>query len=163
VGPRCDECGAPLDPDARACGRCGAGVGEAAAEVVEGPRAAAGWRLARRSTLAYALAQAALMLASGASGVPWSHVGARAVLLAPLLAVPLWAARARSLRALGAWAATLCAGVPTALALMSVGVAPRGTLAALTLATGALWAAALVLAAWRVRGDRRVGAAGDGR
>jgi len=96
------------------------------------------------------------MLASGAlAGVPWGHVAARAALLVPLLAIPLVAARRRALAWLVAWAALLCAGAPAALAFMALGVAPTGALPALTLASGAAWAVALVVAAARVSRDRR--------
>lgn len=154
---RCDECGAPRR-DALPCPQCGALPAATREEParVDGPRALAAWRLARASTLAYGLAQVALMLASGAlAGVPWGHVAARAALLLPLLAIPLLAARRRALGWLVAWTAVLCAGAPAALALMALGVVPAGALPALTLATGALWAVALALAAWRVSRDRR--------
>lgn len=106
----------------------------------------------RASTAGYALAQVALMLASGAlGGVPWRHVAIRALLLAPMLAAPVLFARRRAVRWFTTWTLLLCAGVPAALGFMALGVVPSGPLPALTLATGALWAAALAVALWRVR------------
>lgn len=162
ASPRCDECGAPAAEGTASCARCGAALPPPDdLPPVDGPRALAGWALASRSTLGYAAAQVAVLALSGATGATsWRDAGVRAALITPMIAVPMIAARRRSLGWLGASAGVLLASVAMSAALMALGRVRGGALMAVTFSTAALWSVALSVAALRVRGDRRPAAPG---